>query len=134
MPFLSDPAHLKYKGFKMCDTAKPYYELLALPFFSAQEEQPAFKECCRPGTTEHKGIVLYYSNQCPHTEKYATLIAEIAHTRGVTFTKIKYQTKEQAQSADAPFTTYSLFFDGAFVTNEVLSEKKFTKFLDNMRL
>ncbi|WP_334293744.1 YoaP domain-containing protein [Clostridioides difficile] len=27
-------------------------------------------------------------------------------------------------------TTYSLFFNGEFVTNEILSEKKIEKFLD----
>lgn len=28
-PFLSDPKYLKYKGFKVADKAKPYYELLS---------------------------------------------------------------------------------------------------------
>jgi len=133
MPFLSDPAYLKYKGFQVCDTVKPYYELLALPFY-AQVEKPTFKECCRQGEIEYKGIVLYYSAQCPHTEKHATLIKEIARARGVAFTLIKYQTKEQAQNGPAPFTTYSLFFNGVFVTNEILSEKKFIKFLDRIEL
>lgn len=75
------------------------------------------------------GIVLYYSNQCPHTEKYAALIAQIAQEKKVDFTLIKIKTKEQAQSSPTPFTTYSLFYNGKFVTNEILSEKKFIKFL-----
>ncbi|MGO0807128.1 YoaP domain-containing protein, partial [Clostridioides difficile] len=37
---------------------------------------------------------------------------------------------KEAQNAPAPFTTYSLFFNGEFVTNEILSEKKIEKFLD----
>ncbi|WP_378955123.1 YoaP domain-containing protein [Pelosinus sp. sgz500959] len=133
MPFLSDPAYLKHKGFQVCDMVKPYYELLVLPFYE-QAEKPTFKECCRQGVIEHKGIVLYYSDQCPHTEKYATITANIAHTRGVALTLIKYQTKEQAQNGPAPFTTYSLFWDGAFVTHEILSEKKFVKLLDRIQL
>ncbi len=32
-----------------------------------------------------------------------------------------------AQNAPAPFTTYSLFYNGTFVTNEMLSEKRFEK-------
>lgn len=130
-PFLSDPAYLKYKGFQVCDTAKPYYELLALPF-STQAALPMFKECCRQGRTEEQGMVLYYSDQCPHAGKYATLIEKIACDRGITVTLIKYETKEQAQNGPAPFTTYSLFRDGKFVTNEVLSEKKFIKFVDQI--
>lgn len=129
MPFLSDPAYFKHKGFQPCDTAHPYYELLALPF-SPQAKLPVFKDCCRQGIIEDKGIVLYYSNQCPHTQKYVGIIADIAHSRGVVLTLVQYQTKEQAQNAPAPFTTYSLFFEGKFVTNEILSEKKFIKFLD----
>lgn len=130
-PFLSDPVYLKYKGFQVCDTAQPYYELLALPF-STQGKLPRFKECCKAGEIKQQGIALYYSDQCPHAGKYAILIEKIACERGIPFTLIKYQTAEQAQNAPAPFTTYSLFFDGAFVTNEILSEKKFIKFLDEI--
>ncbi|WP_335617862.1 YoaP domain-containing protein [Clostridium formicaceticum] len=78
---------------------------------------------------EEKGITLYYSNQCPHTEKYAPIIADIAKKRGIEFILIKFQSKEEVQKAPAPFTTYSLFYEGKFVTNEILSEKKFIDFL-----
>jgi ribosomal protein S18 acetylase RimI-like enzyme len=128
MPFLSDRKFLLHKGFQVCDTAAPYYELLVLPF-TEKAEKPIFKECCRSGRIEQPGIVLYYSNQCPHTEKYAPLIAELAGARGIDFTLTKYETKEQAQSAPAPFTTYSLFSNGEFMTNEILSEKKFIKLI-----
>lgn len=129
MPFLSDPAYLKFKGFEVCDIADPYYELLFLPF-TKNAEKPKFKECVKQGRLQQKGIVLYYSNQCPHSEKYIFLLAELAKARGLAVKLVKYQTKEQAQSAPAPFTTYSLFFDGKFITNEILSDKKFLKFLD----
>ncbi|MDF2545944.1 MAG: acetyltransferase [Anaerosolibacter sp.] len=129
MPFLSDPKHLRHKGFEVCDTAEPYFELLYLPF-EKNVEKPSFKECCKKGKIEKGGMVLYYSNQCPHTEKYAPLIADIAKSRGVNLELIKYQTKEQAQHAPTPFTTYGFFCDGKFVTNEIFSDNKFVKFLD----
>jgi ribosomal protein S18 acetylase RimI-like enzyme len=129
MPFLSDSKYLKYKGFRICDTAYPYYELLYLPF-KQNIKEPRFKECAKNGEIDQKGIVLYYSNQCPHTEKYGGLIAEIAKVKGVPFSLVKYETGKDAQNAPAPFTTYSLFYDGKFVTNEILSEKKFIKFLE----
>jgi hypothetical protein len=58
------------------------------------------------------------------------LIAEIARTRDVEFALIKYQTKKQAQNAPSPFTTYSFFYEGKFVTNEIFSDNKFIKFLE----
>ncbi len=33
---------------------------------------PKCKECAKQGNIDEKGMVLYYTNQCPHTEKYAT--------------------------------------------------------------
>jgi hypothetical protein len=38
-----------------------------------------------------------------------------------------FQPAEEAKHAPAPFTTYSLFYNGEFVTNEILSAKKFEK-------
>jgi hypothetical protein len=133
MPFLSDPSYLKHKGFKVCDMANPYFELLALPF-SENVELPKFKACAKSAEIEDKGLVLYYTNQCPYAEKYAQVIERVAIERGIDFKRIKYQTREQAQNARSPFTTYSFFYDGKFVTNEILSEKKFVKFLEEKGL
>ena len=128
MPFLSDPKYLKYKGFQVADTAAPYYELLYLPF-AENALIPKFRDCARHGNINEKGMVLYYSHQCPHTDKYAPIIKEIAEQHGTTLTLRKIETTEEAQNAPSPFTTYSFFYDGGFVTNEILSEKKFEKFL-----
>lgn len=133
MPFLSEPKYLKYKGFRVCDTANPNYELLYLPF-SDDASQPKFRDCCKSGKIEEKGMVLYYTNQCPHTEKYVPLIANIAKERGQAVKIMKFETAEQAQSAPSPFTTYSFFYEGEFVTNEIFSESKFTKFLEKKGL
>ena len=133
MPFLSDPQYLKYKGFELADTAEPYYELLYLPF-SEKAATPKFKQCAKQGTISERGMVLYYSNQCPHTDKYAPIIADLARQRGVQVKLCKMDTLESAQNALAPFTTYSFFYDGRFVTNEIFSQKKFSKFLDEKGL
>ncbi|MCM1988320.1 N-acetyltransferase [Oceanirhabdus seepicola] len=129
MPFLSDPKYLKYKGFEVCDSAEPYFELLYLPF-KKTVKKPQFKDCARKGMINEKGVVLYYSNQCPHTEKYANIIKEVANQRSVNFTLKKITTLKEAQNAPSPFTTYSLFINGKFETNEILSEKKFLKILE----
>ncbi|SDI09084.1 N-acetyltransferase [Desulfosporosinus hippei] len=131
MPFISDPKYLKYKGFLLADTAQPYYELMYLPF-EENYEKPCFKSCVKSAKIEEQGFVLFYSNQCPFTEKYVWLIAEIAERKGIGFRVIKHENTEQAQNAPSPFTTYSLFYNGNFVTNEILSDKKFEKLLSNL--
>ena len=39
------------------------------------------------------------------------------------------QSKEEAQNAPTPVTTYALFYDGAYLTNEQMNDKKFLKLL-----
>lgn len=129
MPFLSEPRYLKYKGFLIADTAAPYYELLYLPL-KESSPVPKFKECAKKGEIEEQGMVLYYTNQCPHTDKYAPMLQKIANEHGVDFKLCKMETTQQAQNAPCPFTTYSFFNEGKFVTNEILSEAKFMKFLN----
>lgn len=128
MPFLSDPKYLKYKGFKVCDVAAPYFELLYLPF-SEDAEIPRFKPQAKTGEIADKGFVLYYTHQCPHTFKYVPLIHELAKSKGIELSVRHLTTKEMAQSAPCPFTTYSLYYNGKFATNEILSEKSLDKLL-----
>lgn len=128
MPFLSDPKYLRYKGFLPADTAAPYYELMYLPF-AENIATPRFKACAKDGRIDELGLVLFYSHQCPFTEKYVSLIADLAESKGIGLRVRKFQTTEQAQNAPAPFTTYSLFYNGEFVTHEILTEKKFENLL-----
>lgn len=133
MPFLSDPQYLRKNGFQVCDTALPFFELLYLPL-KENAAPPKFKNCCKQAGIEEKGMVLYYSNQCPHTDKYAPLIAKAALERGYPFDLRHITSKEQAQNAPAPFTTYSFFYQGKFVTNEILSESRFIQILKTLGL
>ncbi|PKM72440.1 MAG: GNAT family N-acetyltransferase [Firmicutes bacterium HGW-Firmicutes-16] len=128
IPFLSDPSHLRYKGFELADTAEPYYELLYLPF-EKDAPMPKFRQAVKSPKITEQGFVLYYSNQCPFNVKYVPLIAETAKAHDVPFKAIRFETTQQAQNAPAPFTTYSLFWNGEFVTNEILSEAKFAKII-----
>lgn len=74
---------------------------------------------------EEDGFVLYYASQCPFTTKYVPLLEQVAKNREIPFRTIHFETTEQAQKSPAPFTTFSLFYNGDFITNEILSEKKF---------
>ena len=126
MPYLSDPNYLKYKGFLTADTAEPYYELMYLPF-DTNAPKPCFKESVKIPKINEQGFVLYYAHQCPFTVKYVPMIEDIARSKSVPFRTIRFKKTEEAQNAPAPFTSYSLFYNGEFITNEILSDKKFEK-------
>ncbi len=130
MGFLSDPKYMKYKGFEKVDTASPYFELMYLPF-DKSADKPCFKKSVHTHENIPKGFALYYTNQCPFTAKYVPIIESMAKERGADFQGIHIDTKEKAQNAPSPFTTYSLFYDGELVTHEILSEKKFEKILES---
>lgn len=126
--FLSDSKFLEYKGFIVADTAAPYYQLMYLPFCETASK-PRFKDAVKSPRIDKQGFVLYFAHQCPFTAKYAPLIEALAKTKGLEFTSVRFETTEQAQNAPAPFTSYSLFYNGKFVTHEILSDKKFEKIL-----
>ncbi len=126
--FLSDPKHLKYKGFKLADTANPYFELLYLPF-NENAVIPKFNDCAKSGKIDECGFVIYYSNGCPHTDKYVKIISDTAKLNNVQLKVYKIETKEQAHTCPTPFTIYSFYKDGEFITNEILTAKKFESYL-----
>lgn len=126
--YLPDAGYMKHRGFQTADTAEPFFVLYYLPF-TEDAPIPKIKECAKTGTVTQQGMVLYYTNQCPHTEKYAPLICELAQQHGASIELHKIETTEQAQNAPTPFTTYSFFYNGNFITNEIFSPKKFEKFL-----
>lgn len=127
IPYVSDPKFLKYKGFTLADTSEPFYELMYLPFHEVPGTIPRFKNHVKVPHTDESGYVLFYTNQCPFNAKYVPLIQEVAKKKGISLKTILIETTEAAKKAPAPFTTYSLFYNGNFVTNEILSGKKFEK-------
>lgn len=130
MGFLADPKYLRYRGFQTTDTANPYFELMYLPF-NEVADKPHFKAHIKQIDKKamQNGFVLYYTSQCPFTAKYVPLLGDIAQKRNIDFQVVYIATAEQAQNAPSPFTTFSLFYNGEFITHEILSEKKFEKIL-----
>ena len=131
MSFLSDPSYLKYKGFQVADTAEPSFELLYLPF-EANASKPNFKPQVKSPHIDEKGFVLYWTNQCPFNAKYAPLIEETAKTQNIPFQSIHIDSREKAQSAPVAATSYALFYNGSYVTNEILSVAKFEKLVKKL--
>ncbi len=126
--FLADPKYLKYKGFAVCDEADNGIQLWYLPF-EDNAALPRFKECAKHPYTGENGYVLYYTHQCPFNAKYVPIIENIAKEKGVKFRAIHIASKEEAQNAPTPITTYALFLDGKYLTNEQMNDKRFLKLL-----
>ena len=140
-PFLADPKFLKYKGFKVADEADNGIQLWYLPFEESAGEQgtsgvsqwtcpsdsPAFKACAKHPRIDEKGYVLYYTSQCPFNAKYVPILEKTAEENGIQFHAIHIESCEDAQNAPTPVTNYALFFDGEYVTNEQMNDKKFLK-------
>ena len=129
MPFLSDPKYLEYKGFVKADTAEPHYVLYCLPF-SADADKPRFRDCVRKPLVNDDGYVIYYSPQCPYTAKYVPILAELAARENVRLHTVLFDFACAAQSSPSPYTAFSLFYNGRFITNEIPSENKFMKMLE----
>ncbi len=125
-PFLADPKYLKYKGFSMCDEADNGIQLWFLPF-TGEAEPPKFKACAKHPRTDEEGYVLYYTSQCPFNAKYVPIVEQTAKEHGIPFKAIHLESREAARNAPTPVTTYALFFNGEYVTNEQMNDAKFLK-------
>ena len=125
-PFLADPKYLSHKGFSVCDESDNGIQLWYLPLEDGIN-LPAFRECARHPHTEGEGFVLYYTSQCPFNAKYVPVLEEVAKENGIPFKTIHLSSREEAQNAPTPVTTYAMFRDGEYLTNEQMNDKRFLK-------
>ena len=125
-PFLADPKFLKHKGFMPCDKADNGIELWYLPFDDVNDK-PRFKECAKHVSINEKGYVLYYTSQCPFNAKYVPMLEDIAKEHNIPFKVIHITSKQEAQCVPTPITTYALFYDGEYLTNEQMNVNKFLR-------
>ena len=128
-PFLADPKFLKYKGFEVCDEADNGIQLWYLPF-EKNADIPQFKDCAKHPHIDDMGYVLFYTHQCPFNAKYVPILEETAAKNGIAFKAIQIKSREEAKNAPTPITTYALFYDGKYITNEQMNDKKFLKMIN----
>ena len=122
--FLADPKFLAHKGFTVADASDCGITLMYLPL-AEKAEPPKFKDCAKHPKTDGEGFVLYYTDQCPFTYYWVPRVVETAKEHNIPIKTVHITTKEAAQNAPAPVTTYALFRDGVFVTHGIQSDKKF---------
>lgn len=124
MPFLSDPKYLAHKGFKAADSTEPFFTLLYLPF-DDDSPTPKFKDCAKKPHVDKQGFVVYYTHGCPFTAKYIPIVEQTARDNGIKFESVFIDSKEKAQNAPMAWTNYAVFYNGDYISNEILNEKKF---------
>ena len=127
--FLSDPKHLSYKGFKLADTAEPFFTLLYLPF-DENAPVPKFKACAKMPHIDKSGFVVYYTHGCPFNAKYVPIAEEYARANGIPFASVFIDSKEKAQNAPMAWTNYAVFRNGKYISNEILNENKFARLIE----
>lgn len=125
-PFLADPKFLKHKGFTVADESDNGIQLWHMPLEEGAVS-PCFKDCAKHPHTDEPGYVLYYTSQCPFNAKYVPVLEETAAEHGIAFKAIRLESREEAQNAPTPVTTYAFFCDGEYVTNEQMNDKRFLK-------
>lgn len=127
--YLADPKFLRYKGFAISDEADNGIQLWHLSF-AENALLPKFKKCAKHPHIDEMGYVLYYTSQCPFNAKYIPVIESIAKEKSIPFKSVHLQSREDAQNAPTPITTYALFLDGSYLTNDQMNDKKFLKLLE----
>lgn len=93
---------------------------------------PHIKERAKGGGIDEKGLVSYYTDQCSYMAKYVPALEGYLKKLGLEYRFHKITTREEARSVSVLFTAYALFYNGIFVSNEILSERKLGKFWENI--
>ncbi|MDR2956513.1 MAG: GNAT family N-acetyltransferase [Prevotella sp.] len=129
-PFLSDKAFMVKQGYEVCDSCPPYFELL-IKRFDNKAISPRFKDCAKQGMGESiKGIDIFYTAQCPYSIPYAKLLTPVILSSDYSVHLHQITTKEMAQEHLAPITSYCVFVDGVYYTNEIFTLKKLERLID----
>lgn len=81
---------------------------------------------------KEKGVVIYYTAQCPFAVGILEDLRKVANTKGINFKTYKLTTREQAQNAPTIWTTFGLFYNGEFITHEIMSANKFEELLNKL--
>jgi predicted GNAT family N-acyltransferase len=131
-PFLTDKKFYEHNGFEVVDSANPYFELLVLKF-NKNVKNPEFTKNAKQGTCDNKkGFTFIYSNQCPFMDEYVKLLSNICKNKIIPCVVINLKNCKEAQAKASPFGTLGIYYNGEFKTHELMPEKKFEKFIEDI--
>jgi len=131
-PFLTDRNFFEKQGFVSVDKAEPYFELMVLKF-NNEAADPAFTGRAKAGTCDNKnGFTIIYSNQCVFMEEYAAIFAEKVKEMKLPVKLVKLANSNEAKQMGSPFGTLGIYYEGKFVTHELMTAGKFGKLIEKL--
>ena len=118
--WLSNQEFAKKYGFKVVDETKTGYQLLALSF---DNTFPKFSEKSKKEEIDSKDLTIYYDYQCPFIYQSINKIKEYCKNNNIKLNLNFIDTLEKAKNVPSPFNNYAVFYDGKFITVNLLDEK-----------
>lgn len=131
LPYITDKKFFIKNGFVTVDTAPPYFELLVKKFHDNTTDNIKFLDTAKKiYLPDEGGVLIYYSNLCPFTEYYTLEIQNYCSEKNIPFKKIKNEKTEDFRKNPCIFPIYSIFYNGKFLTHEILQIKKFESLIN----
>ena len=119
-------------GFEVIDSAKPDFELLAYKF-NPSAPAPSFRaNAMAKKVNKGKGLQIYYSEQCPYTDKAINEIPQAAQEFGINAELINLDTPEKAQKSPCAFGTFYITFNGKVIAENPISQTRFKNILSKI--
>jgi GNAT superfamily N-acetyltransferase len=130
-PFLTRKDFFLKNGFEVCDSAGPYFELLAKRF-KKNAPWPKFRDKAKKSLgPERSGLTFFYSDQCPYIARSLKEMTDLAKKRRIPFQVVKVRNKKDAQFSPSPYGTFAIFLDGQFLTHQPFFGKKLDRLLSS---
>lgn len=127
-PFLSDKKFLINHGFKVVDTAPPYFELLALSF--CDKIFPKFSSSTKLNQTTEDGLVIYYNDECPYINYCLKEINDVCIEKNIKLKTYHINDVNAAKNVPSALNNFCVFYNGKFITHELLNKNKLLKILN----
>jgi hypothetical protein len=130
-PFLAGKDFFLKNGFEVCDTAPPYFELLAKRY-KKNAPLPKFRERAKKMLgPERAGLTFFFSDQCPYIAQSLKEMTALARKRRIPFQLVKIKNKKDAQNLPLAYGTFAVFLDGQFLTHQPCYGQAFDKLLSS---
>ena len=120
-------------GFKVVDSAKPDFDLLAYKF-DPKADTPKFKMAVLEDTDKYQeGLFVMRSPQCPYTEKNVKAILKTAEEKfNLKPVLVDMNDAETAQNCPCPFGAFCIIYNGKIISHHPISNKRFENIMNGL--
>ena len=106
-----------HHGFKVVDSTKSGYELLALSF---NDDKVAFNESAKKEIIADNDLVIYYTHQCPYIAKSLEIVRSYCDKNNANYKLIEVKTIKEAKELPCVFNNFAVFYKKEFKTVNLL--------------